>query len=66
MFPSRLHELREKRHVDRKVLGELCGLSKDMIGQYERGERIPSLKTVVALADYFGVSVDFLLGRENL
>ena len=64
-FPTRLRQLREARHVDRKALGELCGRSKNIIGQYESGEKIPSLETVIALADYFSVSVDYLLGREN-
>lgn len=64
-FSARLQELREARHVDRKTLGELCGRSKNVIGQYESGEKLPSLKTVIALADYFDVSVDYLLGREN-
>lgn len=64
-FSVRLRELREKRRMDRKSLGELCGLSKNIIGQYEHGEKFPSLRTVIVLADYFGVSVDFLLGREK-
>lgn len=64
-FPQRLRALRERRRMSRKALGELCGLSKNIIGKYERGEREPSVSTLVALADYFEVSVDSLLGREN-
>lgn len=51
--------------MSRKALGELCGLSKDMVGQYERGEREPSVGTLIELADYFEVPVDYLLGRQN-
>ena len=65
-FPARLKALREAKQIDRKTLGELCGLSKDMIGQYERGNRAPSLTVVIALADYFDVSLDYLLGREKI
>ena len=65
VFPARLKALREAKQIDRKTLGELCGLSKDMIGQYERGNRAPSLTVVIALADYFDVSLDYLLGREK-
>lgn len=64
-FPIRLYELRESQHIDRKTLGELVGLSKNVVGQYERGEKEPSVKTLVALADYFHVTVDYLLGREK-
>lgn len=62
-FPARLKALREAKQIDGKTLGELCGLSKDMIGQYERGEKMPSLKTAITMADYFDVSLDYLLGR---
>ena len=62
-FPHRLQKLRERKSVSRKALGECCGLSKNMIGKYERGEREPSMKVLVALSDYFDVSVDYILGR---
>ncbi len=62
-FPHRLQKLRERKRVSRKALGECCGLSKNMIGKYERGEREPSMKVLVALSDYFDVSVDYILGR---
>lgn len=64
-FPRRLQKLRERRRMSRKALGGLCGLSKDMVGQYERGEREPSVGTLIELADYFEVPVDYLLGRQN-
>ncbi len=62
-FPNQLRTLRERRRMSRVVLGELCGLSKNMIARYERGERVPSLKNLVLLAEFFGVTVDELLGR---
>ena len=62
-FPHRLQKLRERKRVSRKARGECCGLSKNMIGKYERGEREPSMKVLVALSDYFDVSVDYILGR---
>ena len=36
-----------------------------MISLYERGEKAPSVDALIKLADYFGVSIDFLLGRKN-
>ena len=64
-FPQRLQKLRERRRMSRKALGELCGLSKNVIARYERGEREPSVGTLIELADYFEVPVDYLVGRQN-
>ena len=36
-----------------------------MIGKYERGEKEPSIRTLVEIADFFEVSTDYLLGRQN-
>ena len=65
MFSVRLRELRERKNLDKKTLAELCGLSKNQVGRYEAGEIEPSAKSLIALADYFNVSIDYLLGREN-
>lgn len=64
-FPGRLRRLRERRRMNRKAMGECCGLSKNIIGMYERGEKEPSLKTLIKIADFFEVSTDYLLGRKN-
>ena len=64
-FPGRLRRLRERRRMNRKAMGECCGLSKNIIGMYERGEKAPSLKTLIKIADFFEVSTDYLLGRKN-
>ena len=64
-FPQRLQTLREKRRLSRRTLAELCGLSKNMISLYERGEKAPSVNALINLADFFGVSTDYLLGRKN-
>jgi len=64
-FCRRLKRLREKRGVSRRVLSELCGLDKDRVRLYEKGIRQPSAQALCELADYFGVTVDWLLGREK-
>lgn len=64
-FPGRLRRLRERRRMNRKAVGECCGLSKNIIGMYEQGEKEPSLKTLIKIADFFEVSTDYLLGRKN-
>lgn len=65
LFPKRLQLCRERRRISRSALAELCGLSRNMIGMYERGEKRPSLGVAIQLADLFAVSLDWLCGREN-
>ena len=62
-FGPRLKAIREARGMNCKALGELCGRSKNLIGQYEAGLKHPSVATLIELADCLGVSVDVLLGR---
>lgn len=62
---ERLRELRLKRGMTQTQVGDLIGVSCVTIGRYEAGEREPSNAKIAALADYFGVSVDYLLGRDE-
>lgn len=64
-FRQRLQHLREKKRISRIVLSELCGLSSDAVRRYERGEAEPTLHSLMALADFFNVSVDYLVGRSE-
>ena len=64
-FQRRLRWLREKKRISRIVLSELCGLSSDAVRRYERGKSEPSMSSLKALADFFEVSVDYLIGRED-
>ena len=59
-FPERLRRLRERRGMSRRKLSECCGLSKNMIARYERGERIPDLYSARELAEVFGITLDDL------
>lgn len=64
-FSKRLRGLRESEGKSRIVLSQLCGLPDSAIRRYERGEIKPNVDSVIAIADYFHVSVDYLLGRTN-
>lgn len=64
-FAKRLQMLREKQHKSRRVVSELCGLPSDALRRYERCEAEPTMKSLGKLADYFEVSVDYLMGREE-
>lgn len=66
MFQNRLRELRKERKLSQDELGEALNLHGRTIGYYESKERNPSPDTLVKIADFFGVSVDYLLGRSNV
>ena len=57
--------LREQLNVTQKAVADYIGLSRQAYAHYEFGDRYPDLKTLCKLADLFGVSVDYLLGRET-
>ena len=60
-----LKTLLESRCVTYEEVSRAIGVSEAAVGTYARGEREPSLTTIVKLADYFGVSVDELLGAPS-
>lgn len=64
-FGPRLQRLREKKRISRRVLADLAQTSKSAIRRYERGERTPDIVTASRLADYFEVSLDWLIGTEK-
>lgn len=63
---NRIRELREARGIDQKVLAMDLGVSQPTISAWETGSKVPSSKSASKLADYFGVSIDYLLGREEV
>lgn len=62
---QRLKELRTQRGLTQSQIGELLGVSCVTIARYEAGEREPSNAKLTTLANFFDVSVDYLMGREE-
>lgn len=60
---NRIKELRTKKHLTLKELGEQLGMPNNTLSQYETGKREPKLETWQKLADYFNVSVPYLQGK---
>lgn len=60
----RLRELRKENKMSQADLGKILGITKVSISGYENGTRIPSLDILNKILDVFGVSADYLLGRE--
>lgn len=63
---NRIRELRKSRKITMKKLGELLGYSEVCVSQYETGKRQPNNEALFKFADFFGVSVDYLLGRTDI
>ena len=57
---------RKQKHMTMKELGRMTGLAESTISGYETGKRQPDNTTLVQIADILGVTVDYLLGRDNL
>ena len=62
---QRLKEIRAKRNISQVKLAMDLDTTQNSISRYENGEREADYKTLIAIADYFGVSVDYLLGRTD-
>lgn len=62
---TRVRELREAKGIQQKELAIDLGVTQPTISDWESGRKVPSAKSAQKLADYFGVSIDYLLGREE-
>lgn len=63
LLPERLKRLREAKGLSQYELAKALGYTRGQIGNYEQGTRRPDPETLQRLADFFGCSVDYLLGR---
>ena len=60
-----LRDLREDADKTQTQIAEVLGTSQTMYARYERGANELPLRHLLVLADYYGVSVDYLLGRSD-
>lgn len=66
IFAKRVKTLRISRNLSQIELAKIVGFSfSSAIGDIERGRRTTPIDKIVALADYFDVSVDYLIGRTD-
>lgn len=61
----RLRLLRESKNIAQKDLADILHISNSTLSQYESGQRVPSDDVKLQFASYFGVTVDYLLGRTD-
>ena len=60
-----MKELRIEKGLSQRKLGEILGFCNQTVSFWETGSREPDLDAIVKIADFFEVSVDFLLNRED-
>ena len=64
IFCNRLKELRQEKEIGQVELAKAIGVSKGVISLWENGLREPGMNSLVLLAKYFSVSIDYLVGLE--
>ena len=65
MFGERLRQIRRERKVPQKKLAEVLGMSVRGYQFYESETAEPNIKTLIALADFYDVTIDYLVGRTD-
>ena len=65
VFSSRLRELRKSRGLKQDDVALVLGVTKTQISDIERGKRTTTIEKLIELADYFDVSLDYLVGRSD-
>lgn len=62
---TNLKKLRKERNLTQIALQMQTGIEQALLSKFERGERIPPTETLVILADFYGVSIDYILCRTD-
>ena len=65
IFSERLRELRKARNLTQRQVFEAVGMSERGYQNYELAEKEPKLASLIKLADFFDVSIDYLAGRVD-
>ena len=65
MYYRRLKDLREDKDLVQKEVASLLGIDQTVYSNYETGKREIPIRFIVKLADFYGVSTDYILGRTN-
>ncbi len=65
MIKLKIKELRKEKGITQLKLAMELHMAQNTVSRYESGEREPGIAELVRLADYFGVSIDYLVGRTD-
>ena len=62
---NRLKELRKQKKITQIALQMQTGIEQALISKYENGERVPPTDALIKLADFYQVSMDYIMGRTD-
>ena len=65
MYFQRLRDMRDDKELTQEVVAELLRIKQTVYSRYERGVRTIPVEHLIVLADFYGTSIDFLVGRTN-
>ena len=61
-----LKKLRNEHNISQKQLGEILGISQQSINKYENHGNEPDIQTLINIANYFHISIDYLVGHTEI
>lgn len=62
---NRISNLRKQANLSQNDLGKIIGVAQNTLSQWENGLREPDFDSVIKISEYFNVSTDYLLGKEE-
>ena len=65
MMQNNLRKLRKEKGLSQIAVQMQTGIEQALISKYENGERVPPTETLMQLADFYGVSLDYIMGRTD-
>lgn len=65
MMQNNLRKLRKEKGLCQIAVQMQTGIEQALISKYENGERVPPTETLMQLADFYGVSMDYIMGRTD-
>ena len=65
-FSDALRRFRKLKGITQKKAAEVCGVAERVFQSYEYGKVVPTISVMVALADFYDVSLDYLVGRSDV
>lgn len=65
IMQNNLRKLRKEKGLSQIAVQMQTGIEQALISKYENGERVPPTETLMQLADFYGVSMDYIMGRTD-
>ena len=65
-YKNRIRDLREDRDLRQTDVSKATGIDQKTLSNYETGKTSPDSYALIRLADFFGVSIDYLVGRTEI